>query len=265
MSSQVKNKVVLVTGASSGIGKAVSIEFALRQGKMALVGRNANALMELKKYIQDANGSAEIFPFDLSEVSKIPQLIKKIENHFEDSVSLLINNAGISVAGNVEDVPLDEFSNVMRINFLAPLAMIKAVIPSMKINNKGKIINISSGCGQRGLPGISAYCASKFALNAITECVRVELSGSGIKVLSFIPGSVATNIYKNTKTFGPNASQLIEVKGASPKAIAEKIFRASQRNTRLTRVSIRTSFAYHLNYWAPKLCDFILKLLLYRK
>ena len=109
------------------------------------------------------------------------------------------------------------------------------------------------------MPGVSAYCASKFALNAITECIRVELSGSGIKVLSFIPGSVTTNFYKNTKTFGPNASQLIEVKGASPEAIAKKIFRASQRNTRLTRVSIKTSIAYHLNYWAPKLCDFILK------
>ena len=156
----------------------------------------------ISKSINDQSQSvAKIFTFDMRKTDKIPALVKEIELIFGETVDILINAAGITTLGYVEDIPMEEYYNIFNVNFFAPLALIQAVIPAMKEKKSGQIINITSGAGVRGLPGISSYCATKFALNGLTESLRVELKPFGIKVLLFSPGPTKTRLKKNQKVF----------------------------------------------------------------
>ena len=257
MSFDCKDKVVLVTGASSGIGREVALCFGREGAKVALVARNSDALDKVKAQIIDEGGCAEVFPFDLTHHSELHTLIENIDRHFEDPVTLLINNAGSVVLGKVDDVPVDGFSDNLAINFLAPVALIKAVVPGMKKKGFGQIINISSGCGWRGLPGVAAYSASKFALNGFTESLRVELAPCGIQVILFSPGRVDTGIEKRGALYG-EVAQSDDGPSQSPEAVARKILIASKNSKRETILSFRAKVAVHLNYWFPGLFDFLL-------
>lgn len=252
-----KNKVVLVTGASSGIGKEVALGFGRKGAKIALVARNIKALEQTKEKIIKDGGCAEIFPADLKNYSDFPVLIEKIDRHFWDSVAILVNNAGAVVLGSVLDVPADEFAENLTINFLAPVALTKAVIPGMKKKGCGQIINISSGCGWRGLPSVAAYSASKFALNGFSESIRVELAPYGIDVILFSPGRVDTGIEIRSKKYG-NGHQSYEGPSLTPEQVAKKIIDASKKCKRETLLSLRAKIAFHLNYWFPRLLDSIL-------
>lgn len=259
MAFVIKNKVVLVTGASSGIGREVAKEFAHRGARVAITARDIEKLNGIKKEIMQNGGVAEVFQFDLGDTDKIPDLINRVCNHFGDSVSILVNSAGFAVLGLVEDVPIEAYNDNLKVNFFAPLALIKAVVPGMKSKKCGQIINISSGVGKRGLPGVSPYCVSKFALNAITESIRVELSPYGIDVILVSPGLVRTGFNDSTKIYGNLKETFANGKKSPVKKIAGKIVDASANRKREVTLSLRTRIAYHLNYWSPSLVDFILK------
>lgn len=252
-----KNKVVLVTGASSGIGREVALGFGRKGAKVALVARNITALKQTKEKILQEGGCAETFPVDLKNYSDFPALIEKIDRHFWAPVAILVNNAGAVVLGSVMDVPTDEFSDNLAINFLAPVALTKAVIPGMKKKGCGQIINISSGCGWRGLPGVAAYSASKFALNGFSESLRVELAPHGIDVILFSPGRVDTGIATRSNKYG-GGQQSDEGPSLSPEQAAQKIIEASKNRKRETLLSFRAKLAFHLNYWFPSLLDSLL-------
>ena len=257
MSFDCKDKVVLVTGASSGIGREVALCFGREGAKVALVARNSDALNKVKAQILSEGGCAEVFPFDLTHYSELHTLIESIDRYFWDPVTLLINNAGSVVLGKVDDVPVDDFSDNLAINFLTPVALVKAVVPGMKKKGYGQIINISSGCGWRGLPEAAAYSASKFALNGFTESLRVELAPCGIQVILFSPGRVDTGIEKRGALYG-TVAQSDDGPSQSPRVVARKIFDASKKSKRETILSFRAKIAVHLNYWLPSLLDFLL-------
>ena len=259
MAFDCRNKIVLVTGASSGIGREVAKEFAREGAKVALIARNLNALEEVRKQIIEKGGAAKVFQFNLSETDKIPELENEVCEHFGDSVSILVNNAGIAVLGLVEDVPVDAYSYNLRVNFFAPLALIQAVVPGMKSKRSGQIINISSGVGKRGLPGVSPYCVSKFALNALTESIRLELAPYGIDVILVSPGLVQTGFNDRAKVYGNLKETFADGRKASVKGIARKVIDASINRKKEVTLSLRTKIAYHLNYWAPGLIDLIIK------
>lgn len=253
-----RGKLVLVTGASSGIGRETAVAFAQRGAKVALIGRNVEALKSVQDYIRGNGGLAEMFPFDLINITEIPKLIASVEDIFGDSISLLVNNAGVAILGLVDSVPLEEYMYNLNINFFAPLALIKAVLPGMVKRRCGQIINITSGVGKRGLPGVSSYCVSKFALNALTESVRVELAPYGIDVISVSPGLSETGFVKNIKTYGELKDTFNEGRKTPPVKIARRIVIASERRERDVVLSFRAKIGYHLNYWAPGLFDYIL-------
>ena len=257
MSFDCKDKVVLVTGASSGIGREVALCFGREGAKVALVARNSDALDKVKAQIINEGGCAEVFPFDLTHYSDLHTLIESIDRYFLDPVTLLINNAGSVVLGRVDDVPVDDFADNLAINFLAPVALIKAVVPGMKKKGYGQIINISSGCGWRGLPGVAAYSASKFALNGFSESLRVELAPHSIDVILFSPGRVDTGIESRGSRYG-TVDQSDDGPSQSPEAVAQKIFDASKKSKREVILSFKAKMAVHLNYWFPSLLDFIL-------
>lgn len=260
-----RHKLILVTGASSGIGMATAWAFARKHGRVALTGRNERVLVDLKARIKREGGKAECFPFNLNNISEIPILITQIENHFESTVDIVVNNAAIGVSGLLEDVPIDEHYQTLQVNYLAVVALCHAVIPGMKAKRYGQIINISSGIGKRGIPLLSAICASKFALNALTESLRVELASYGIDVISISPGLVDTQFNARLKVHGTRLGQFNTGKLSSPDKIAECIIDASIHRRREVTISIRTKLVRHFNYWCPRIFDAVLERKLNRK
>jgi len=253
-----KNKLILVTGASSGIGYSVSKEFSKYNARLALIGRNKEKLINLKNEINEAGGVAKEFAFDLNQTENITCLVQKIESQFNDTVDILVNSAGIAVLGLIENVPLKAYNDNLQINFFAPLSLIKSVLPGMKQKKSGQIINLFSGVGKRGLPGVSSYCVSKFALNGLTESLRVEVSSYNIDVILFSPGLVQTDFDKNMKLFGNLKETFTKGKSVTAEFAAEKIVEASVKRKRDVILSSKTLLGIHVNYWLPALLDKIL-------
>ncbi|MDB2457310.1 SDR family oxidoreductase [Flavobacteriaceae bacterium] len=177
--------VVLVTGASSGLGK--SIAFHLHNLGHTVYGTSRDP----KKYTEDFPFS--LLPLDVTDEASIEALLIELEKK-ETKIDVLINNAGVGITGPVEETSLDAIRANFETNFFGPLAMIQRVLPLMRKNNNGIIINITSIAGYMGLPFRGAYSASKGALNIISEALRLEIAAQGIRLMTLAPGDYATDI-----------------------------------------------------------------------
>lgn len=178
------SKVVLITGGSSGIGK--SIGNFLHQKGYTVFGTSRNP-----EKITDS-----LFPLlslDVRNIESISNCIKTIID-ISGQIDVVINNAGVGITGPLEEIPTDEIKNNFETNLFGPIEVIKAVLPFMREQNKGLIINITSIAGYMGLPYRSIYSASKGALELITEAVRMEVKAFGIEITNVAPGDFATNI-----------------------------------------------------------------------
>lgn len=257
MGFEIKDKVVLVTGASTGIGRASALAFAKAGARVALTARSADKLNAAADSVKAAGGTAEAFPFDLAQTDKIPDLVRAVREKL-GPVDVLINNAAYAVAGLIEDCPVDQYRKNFEVNFFSAIALIQAVLPDMKAGKSGQIINVSSGVGKRSLPGFSSYCATKFALNGLTESLRLELRPHNIDVILISPGRVASDFHHNIRFYGRWKMQLPPMKSRSPEAIGEFILKASRRRKREAHVFGPGVIGFHLNYWAPRLVDFLL-------
>ena len=193
----------------------------------------------------------------MKDVSQIGETVNKIREKLGD-VDVLLNNAAYAVAGLAEDCPIEKYKENFEVNFFAPLAFIQAVVPGMKKKNFGQIINVSSGVGKRALPGFSSYCATKFSLNGLTESLRLELAPWNIDVISIFPGAVATHFHKNIQFYGRWKISIAQMTLRTPEKIAEIIYNASKRRVRESVVFGPGWMGYHLNYWAPRLVDWLL-------
>lgn len=180
-----KRKVVLITGGSSGIGKAIG-SYLLSNG-FSVYGTTRN----LENH-QDFD-SFELVQLDVRQPSSIQQAIEKIIAK-EGRLDVLVNNAGIGITGPIEETPHQEILNSFDTNFHGPLHMMKAVLPQMRSQKSGLIINITSIAGYMGLPYRGVYSASKGALSLVTEAMRMELKEFGIQMTTLAPGDFATNI-----------------------------------------------------------------------
>ena len=257
MGYDVKGKVVLVTGASVGIGRETAIAFAKAGGKIALVSRDAQSLEAARKEIEQEGGTARAFPCDLSRLETIPSVVEAVAKNL-GPVDVLINNAGYAVTGLVEDCPVDQYKKNFEVNFFAPVALIQAVLPEMKKKRSGQIINVSSGVGRRALPGFSAYSSTKFALCGLTESLRVEVRSFGIDVIAIFPGRVESKFHERIESYGRLNLKFPPIPMRPPVEIAEFILNASKKRKREATVWGPGRVGYHLNYWAPKLVDRLL-------
>ncbi|OGR85346.1 MAG: hypothetical protein A2901_02715 [Elusimicrobia bacterium RIFCSPLOWO2_01_FULL_54_10] len=254
---EIKGKTVAITGATSGIGLACAKAFASAGAKVAVVGRNAAKVEKAVKEVKASGGTAEGFVLNFKNASDIASRVRAIESKL-GPVDILLNNAAYAVAGLIEDCPVDKYKENFEINFFAPLALIQAVIPGMKQKKSGQIINISSGVGRRALPGFSAYSSTKFALNGLTESLRVELAPWNIDVISISPGRVSSNFHNGVEFYGRWKFHIPEMNMRTPEQIAKLILRASKCRKREAEVFGPGRIGYHLNYWAPRLVDWLL-------
>jgi len=177
-----KDKVVIITGGSSGIGKALAAEFGLQGSKILITGRNQE---DLDKTVNELQGKGILivgFRADVSVEEDNEKMAAEAIRKF-GAIDVLINNAGISMRALFEEADVEVIKKVMNINFLGVVYATKYCMPEI-IRNKGSIIGISSIAGFRGLPGRTGYSASKFALNGFLEALRLELAPKGTHVLA---------------------------------------------------------------------------------
>ena len=182
-------RVLLITGVSTGFGRALA-EAALLAGHTVIgTVRNAAAKVEFEKL--DGKRAHGVI-LDVTDFGAIETTVKDITAR-TGPVDVLVNNAGYGHEGTLEESPLDELIRQFNVNVFGAVAMTKAVLPSMRMRRTGHIINITSMAGLMGLPGVSYYCGSKFALEGISEALEKEVRGFGIKVTSVAPGSFRTD------------------------------------------------------------------------
>lgn len=178
------SKIVLITGASSGIGKAIAL--FLQQKGFTVYGTSRNP--------QNVKGSPfDLVALDVTKADTISSAVNQVIDR-EGRLDVLINNAGVGITGPIEETPDAEILKAFETNYFGPIKMIKAVLPAMRKNGSGLIINVTSIAGYMGLPFRGIYSASKGALELTTEAFRLELKDSGINMTNIAPGDFATNI-----------------------------------------------------------------------
>jgi len=193
---KLKDKVVIITGASSGIGKSLAYEFAKRGANLVLGARQYVALCEITQDLEQKYGvRAVAIHCDVSVEDECEQLIKQTLLTFK-KIDVLVNNAGISMRALFKDVDVKVLKELMDVNFWGTVYCTKFALPSI-IKTQGTIVGVSSIAGYKGLPGRTGYSASKFAMNGFLDALRVEILKTGVNILTACPGFTASNI-RNT-------------------------------------------------------------------
>jgi NAD(P)-dependent dehydrogenase (short-subunit alcohol dehydrogenase family) len=187
-------KTIVITGASSGIGRAAALLFAENGWNVVAVGRNQKDLNTLRDEAQDKDGVLKIHLADLLEPTQLERVIGDTLESFHQ-IDVLLNSAGIILSGSIENTIIDDWDKTMNINLRVVFAMMQKCIPHLE-NTKGNIVNVSSVAGIRSFPNVLAYCVSKAAIDQLTRCSALELAPKGIRVNAVNPGVVVTNLHK---------------------------------------------------------------------
>ena len=210
----IMHQVALITGCSSGIGYETALMLARNGYRIFATMRNAKKSDSLLKTSEEEKLPLRVIELDVNDEMSIENAVGQVKNEAK-RIDVLINNAGYGLVGFFEDLSLDEIRNQFETNFFGVLNMTKKIIPIMRSQKSGTIINISSGAGQVGFPGISAYVSTKFAVEGFSESLTYELSPFGIKVIIIEPGVIKTKFFGNciiseqsTKTGSPYSRSL---------------------------------------------------------
>jgi dehydrogenase/reductase SDR family member 7B len=251
-----KNKVVIVTGGTSGIGKALARKFGKEGSKLLITGRNQTELDKTQQELQAEGITISTFQADVSVEDDNKRMAEAALRQY-GTIDVLINNAGISMRALFDEVDLDVVKKVMDINFYGVLYATKYCLPEI-VKNKGSVVGISSIAGYRGLPGRTGYSASKFALNGFLEVLRTEHLKTGVHVLTACPGFTASNIRKRSLTKDGSVqgdSPRKEEEMMSAEECANHIYNATIKRKRSLILTTQGKMAVFLNKWLPSLAD----------
>jgi len=254
------NKVVLITGASSGIGLALSWVAAKNNCNLMLTGRNQDALDNLKIEIHNRfpNSQVQILAGDISNEPFCHDLIKNCIQHF-NKIDVLINNAGMSMRGLLNDTDLSVLKRLMDVNFWGAVYLTKYALPYL-LQSQGSVIGVSSIAGFKGLPARTGYSSSKFALQGFLESLRNENHKTGLHVLIACPGYTESNIRKtalNANGEIQGETPLNESKLMSAEEVAEKIWQAYEKKSWYIIMTLQGKLAVWINKLWPRLADWL--------
>ncbi len=256
MATDFTGKTVLITGGSSGIGRALAVAFGQAGAAVAFTGRDASGLATTRRHLEAAGVRSLSIVADVSAPADCARAVAETIAAF-GRLDVLINNAGISMRALFEDVETSVLRRLMEVNFFGTVETTKAALPYL-LATRGSVVGVSSIAGYRGLPGRTGYSASKFAMHGFLEALRTELRPRGVHVLLACPGFTASNI-RATALLADGQPQgqspREEAQLMSPDAVAAHIVRAvyhRQRDLVLTRQGRLTVF---LNRWLPGLAD----------
>ena len=189
-----KDKIAVVTGASSGIGRATALLFAEKGWHVVALGRNESELNAVRDDARTFTGSVKIHLGDITELSQVDRLVSETLDTF-GRIDVLVNAAGIIKNGNIENTTLDDWDKMMNVNVRSMFYLTQKCVPHLEAS-KGNIVNVSSVTGTRAFPNVLAYCVSKAATDQLTRCTALELAPKGIRVNAVNPGVVVTNLHK---------------------------------------------------------------------
>ena len=254
MNNFFKNKHVVVTGGSDGIGKALVDILLAKEAKVSTCGRNKQKLDTLKT--TNENKLLHTYIADVSVYEDCKNFINATINTFGE-IDILINNAGISMHGELKDTDISVFEKVMAINYFGTVYCTKLAVDSI-IKTKGTIVGISSIAGYRGLPGRSGYSASKFAVNGWLEAVRTELMTKNVNVMWVCPGFTKSNIRNvalNEKAEIQGESPLDESSLMTSETCAQEILKAIEKRKRTLVLTFKGKQTVFMNKFFAKLTD----------
>ncbi len=251
-----KDKVVLITGGTSGIGKALAFAFGKAGASVAFSGRQQDSLALTSAALTAAGINNFAIKADVSIEVECARMVAETVNKY-GRLDVLINNAGISMRALFEDVELEVLRKLMDTNFWGTVCTTKFALPYI-LRSKGSIIGISSVAGYRGLPARTGYSASKFAMHGFLETLRTELLHSGVHVLLACPGFTASNI-RNTALAADGQQQgetpRVEEKMMSAEAVADRILDATLKRKRDLVMTTQGKLAVWVNKLFPSLAD----------
>lgn len=251
-----KDKVVIITGGSSGIGKALAESFSKNGSRVLITGRSKDDLLVAQQSLKTKGLEVAIFQADVSLESDNRLMVEEALRLF-GQIDVLINNAGISMRALFEEFDLEAFKKVMGINFYGAVYATKHALPHI-LKSKGSIVGISSINGKRSSPARSAYSASKFAMEGFLEALRTEVMKRGVHVLVASPGFTASNIRKRslTKDGTPQGdSPRKEQEMMTSEEVADRIYKAVVNRKRDLVLSVKGNLAVWINKWWPTLAD----------
>jgi NAD(P)-dependent dehydrogenase (short-subunit alcohol dehydrogenase family) len=262
-----KNKVVLITGGSRGLGLVLAREFASEGARIAICARDGAELAAAKEDLESRG--AEVFDAlcDVRNQDEINHLVGDVCMRF-GQIDVLVNNAGVIQVGPLETQTERDFEDALDIHFWAPYRMIQTVLPVMRGAGAGRIINIASIGGKIAVPHLAPYCASKFALVGLSNALRIELAKENIFVTTVCPGLMRTGSHVNAYFKGQNEkeyalfsiSNALPVSSISAESAARQIVAAARRGDAEAIISVQAKFAAKMNALFPGMTAEILSL-----
>jgi short-subunit dehydrogenase len=250
-----KGKVTVVTGASSGIGEAVARELASRGAAVVLAARDVERLEALEREISVSGGMALAVKTDVSIRDSVEAMVGETIEAF-GVLDILVNNAGLGLSGRVAQLRLEDLRHLFEVNTIGPLNCIQAALPHMR--SGGRIINVSSVVGRRAVPKVGGYSATKFALNALSDSLRVEIAARGITVTSVYPGTTRTAFRQNSRRT-KNEERGWRPRGVAPEKVAKRIADAAEKGPRDVYVRLSDHLFVVATTLLPGLTDRVLR------
>jgi dehydrogenase/reductase SDR family protein 7B len=251
-----KNNVVLITGGTSGIGRACALEFGKNGARIVITGRDAAKLKDTAAELAAADIEYRIVQGDIGILDDAIRAVADTITAF-GRIDVLINNAGLSMRAKFADVDVKVLEQLMQTNFFGTVYITKAALPYL-LASKGTIVGVSSIAGYRGLPGRTGYSASKFAMNGFLEALRTELLPQGVNVLTAAPGFTASNIrYTALLANGQSQSDTPRDEGKmmTSNEVAQHMRRAVEKRQRSFVLTSEGKLVVFLNKWLPGLMD----------
>ncbi|MEN6521279.1 MAG: SDR family NAD(P)-dependent oxidoreductase [Armatimonadota bacterium] len=223
-----RNKTVVITGASSGIGHAAALAFARRGSNIVLAARRVEMLEEAKAEVEDLGVKALVVPTDVTDLRQVQRLIDASIEHF-GQIDVIVNNAGAGILGSFIETPIEDIKYLFDLNVLGVAAVMQAGLKTMERQGWGVVLNVSSVGGILTTPYMSVYNATKAALTALSESANAEYFGTPIKIVAFCPAMTTSEFGKSTKRFG-KYQQWVDAGGkmkASSEWVADRLVKAS--------------------------------------
>ena len=219
-----KNKVVVITGASSGIGEAAALKFSKKGAKIVLVARRKDKLLEVENKIKEFSQSTLVCQCDVSNKEEVNLMSKIVLDKF-GRIDILVNNAGFVIYGKVNELTSEEIVSQMETNYFGMIYCTKAFLPQMLKQHSGHIVNVASVGASFSVPGVSSYCATKFAMLGFSEGLRHELYGTGVGLTVVRPIMVRTPLFEHPSF--ANFSKFSTGISLSSETVAKTIIKAS--------------------------------------
>lgn len=255
----VQGRVAVVTGGGGGLGRAVALALARRGCALALVDRDGAALERVAAEVGGVSISTHVV--DVTDHEALAAMVAEVRAR-HGAAHLVVAAAGLAAAGTLVDLPAEDLERVLRVNVLGVALTVRAVLPLLLDAGEGRVVLISSMLGYLGMPGQTAYCASKFAVRGFAESLRPELAGTGVGVTTVFPGAVRTGIMRSARfAAGEDKAWFVDWldrKGLDPEQVGERIVAAAERGRSELVIGTDGHAAVIAGKWAPRLAGWVL-------